>query len=113
MSKENTSNSNNGASVAELSKLQAVKELIFGQEIQDYSKQFKEIEDKFEALHSLLDDTKQLLNEKIDLLDKELNGKLVKVEEQLIAKIEKLQASKTDRDKLGKLLISVGEKLQA
>jgi hypothetical protein len=100
------------ASESELSKLQAVKELIFGQEIQNYDAEFKDI-------HKQIDDNKiqnaeDTVNQQkaLSLLEKTITSRIDRLEADLIKKIAVLDNKKTDRAKLGKLLIQIGEKLQ-
>lgn len=100
------------ASESELSKIQAVKELIFGQEIQNYDAEFKEI-------HRLIDnnaaqnaaDTNQQ-QKALNNLEKVITSRIDKLEADLMKKIANLENKKTDRAKLGKMLIQIGEKLQ-
>ncbi len=100
------------ASESELSKLQAVKELIFGQEIQDYDAEFKHI-------HKAIDDNKtQNAQDTIDQqkalsqMEKAITTRIDRLEADLMKKITALDNKKTDRAKLGKMLIQIGEKLQ-
>lgn len=100
------------ANDSELSKLQAVKELIFGQEIKDYDSEFKH-------LHQLVEDNKDqnasdTANQEKALqnLEKAITSRIDRLEADLMKKIANLENKKTDRAKLGKLLIQIGEKLQ-
>lgn len=100
------------ASESELSKLQAVKELIFGQEIQDYDAEFKEIhkaigENKAQNAEDTVNQEKAL-----NQLEKAITSRIDRLEADLMKKITALDNKKTDRAKLGKMLIQIGEKLQ-
>ena len=100
------------ASESDLSKLQAVKELIFGQEIQNYDAEFKEINNRFNRVEekSRSDAQEQLAS--LATLEKTIMARLDKMENEFTKKMAQLEDKKTDRAKLGKLLIQIGEKLQ-
>jgi len=100
------------ATDSELSKLQAVKELIFGKEIQDYDAEFKNI-------HKLINENKANSDQNnadqlkaLDNLEKSITARIDKLEAEVMKRIALLDNKKTDRAKLGKLLIQMGEKLQ-
>ena len=100
------------ANDSELSKLQAVKELIFGQEIKDYDSEFKHLhklveENKDQNASDTSNQEKALQN-----LEKAITSRIDRLEADLMKKIANLENKKTDRAKLGKLLIQIGEKLQ-
>ena len=100
------------ASDSELSKLQAVKELIFGQEIQDYSQEFKTIHEAIAAIQTK-SEADQISNEKaLQQLEKNITSRIDRLEADLSKKIANLEDKKTVRAKLGKMLIQIGEKLQ-
>ena len=97
----------------DFSKIQAVKELIFGPDIQTF-------EDRFKALNERLDDLQnQLIDETNDRessvhdLEKKTDKNLAKLEDDIQKELDRLQDEKTDRSVLGKLLIQIGEKLQS
>ena len=100
------------ANDSELSKLQAVKELIFGQEIKDYDSEFKH-------LHKLIENNKDQhasdnskQEKALQHLEKVITSRIDRLEADLLNKVTNLENKKTDRAKLGKLLIQIGEKLQ-
>jgi|GEM_PF-2177655 len=100
------------ATDTELSKLQAVKELIFGKEIQDYDAEFKNI-------HKLISDNKAKSDQDnadqmkaLDQLEKNISARIDRLEAEVMKKIALLDNKKADRAKLGKMLIQIGEKLQ-
>lgn len=100
------------ASESELSKLQAVKELIFGQEIEDYSAEFKKIHQLITDNAIKIDSNNTNLEKTIADLEKSINNRIDKLEAEMLKKINLLDNKKTDRAKLGKMLIQIGEKLQ-
>ena len=100
------------ASESELSKLQAVKELIFGQEIQNYDAEFKDIhkqigDNKTQNIEDTLNQEKALSH-----LEKTITARIDRLEADLIKRLTILDNKKADRAKLGKMLIQIGEKLQ-
>ena len=100
------------ASESEISKLQAVKELIFGQEIKDYDAEFKQIHGDLQELGKQLRSDDTNLRKMIENLEKTLTSRIDRVEADLQKKFSQLDHKKTDRAKLGKMLIQIGEKLQ-
>lgn len=100
------------ASDSELSKLQAVKELIFGQEIQDYSAEFKNIHDTLDAIQAKSDADNAATGKALEQLQKTITSRIDRLEADLTKKLGILDDKKADRAKLGKMLIQIGEKLQ-
>lgn len=100
------------ANDSELSKLQAVKELIFGQEIQDYDAEFKKIHDSIHDVETKSVDDWNKQQKALKALEKTITSRIDKLESDLLRKLANLENKKTDRAKLGKLLIQIGEKLQ-
>ena len=116
MSKKETLESPND-SVDSSSKLEAIKNLIFGENIQQYDSEFetlkKDIDAKREALQSYIDDARDELMKSIDSLSTDVNIRITELESALEDKAEELQVSKVDKTTLGDLLINLGEKIQA
>ena len=100
------------ADESDLSKLQAVKELIFGQEIKNYDSEFKNIHETIEKNSSSIEKVLHLQEKLFEKLEKTLTLRIDRVETDMQKKIATLEDKKTDRAKLGKLLIQIGEKLQ-
>jgi archaellum component FlaC len=96
-------------------RLEAIKNLIFGENIEQINTDFealkKLIEKRKEELESLIDETNKDLNTLIDNLSTDVNIRITDVEENLNEKIEVLNHNKVDRNTLGKLLVSMGEKI--
>lgn len=99
------------------SKIEAIKNLIFGENIEQYDSEFntlkKEIQEKKEALESYIDEVRHELMQSIDSLSTDVNIRITDLEDSLQAKTEALSEEKVDRRELGKLLISLGEKISA
>ena len=123
------------ASAEENAKLEAIKQIIFGQNMKEYEKEFNEIRDyinlnlnaidkkmaetshHFEDLNTKMnakvDELNKKINEKIDALNKQLNDKMDANHKELITKLNQLDEAKTDRKLLGKMLKEIGEKISA
>lgn len=97
------------------SKIEAIKNLIFGENIQQYDSEFetlkKEIGDKKAALEKYIDEVRGELMQSIDSLSTDVNIRITDLEDALNDKTETLTEQKVDRKELGKLLISLGEKI--
>lgn len=96
-------------------RLEAIKNLIFGENIQQIDQDFQSIknhiEKRKEELENLIDDTRKELNATIDNLATDLNIRITDVENHFNDKTEELNHKKVDRNLLGTLLVSLGEKI--
>ncbi|MEL6812588.1 MAG: fructose 1,6-bisphosphatase [Bacteroidota bacterium] len=99
------------------SKIEAIKNLIFGENIEQYDSEFdkvrKEIDKKKAALENYIDEVRNELMQSIDSLSTDINIRITDLEDNLQAKTEALTEEKVDRRQLGKLLISLGEKISS
>jgi len=99
------------------SKIEAIKNLIFGENIEQYDSEFntlkKEIQEKKEALESYIDEVRSEIMQSIDTLSTDVNIRITDLEDAVQAKTDALSEEKVDRKQLGKLLISLGEKISA
>ena len=97
------------------SKIEAIKNLIFGENIAEYDNEFEAIKNdiikKKMALEDLIATTQTELNEAIDNLSTDVNIRITKLEDDLAAKFENLNEKKVDRKQLGDLLIKLGSKI--
>ena len=97
------------------SKIEAIKNLLFGENIQQYDSEFetlkKEIEDKKAVLESYIDEVRGELMQSIDSLSTDVNIRITDLEDSLNDKTESLAAQKVDKKELSNLLISLGEKI--
>ena len=99
------------------SKIEAIKNLIFGENIQQYDSEFEtlksEIDKKKALLENYIDEVRNELMQSIDSLSTDVNIRITDLEDSLQAKTEALTEEKVDRKELGKLLISLGEKISS
>ncbi|WP_025741264.1 hypothetical protein [Aquimarina pacifica] len=97
------------------SKIEAIKNLIFGDNIAAYNSEFekvkKDIDSKKKELEDFIEDSRKELNLAIDNLSTDINIRITELEDQLTEKAEQLDANKVDKKTLGNLLISLGEKI--
>ena len=99
------------------SKIEVIKNLIFGENIAEYNSEFetlkKEIDDKRKELKNYIDDTRQELMSSIDNLSTDVNIRITDLENALEDKADKLDEQKVDKKILAELLISLGEKIKS
>lgn len=99
------------------SKIEAIKNLIFGENIQQYNSEFdalkKLIDKQKAALETYIDEVRGELMQSIDSLSTDVNIRITDLEDALNEKTETLTEQKVDRRELSKLLITLGEKIGA
>ncbi|WP_452599632.1 fructose 1,6-bisphosphatase [Pontimicrobium sp. MEBiC01747] len=97
------------------SKIDAIKQLIFGENIQEYNSEFEAVKqdilNKKQELENLIDDVKAELLQNIDNLSTDINIRITELENSLDDKAEALDDKKLDRKLFGDLLIKLGEKI--
>lgn len=99
----------------ESSKIDAIKDILFGDDIQTYDNEFKhikkEILERKNELLSIIEETRKELDTAIDSLSTDINIRITSVEDNLNEKINDLDTNKVNKSTLGKLLIQLGEKI--
>lgn len=99
------------------SKLEAIKNLIFGENIQQYNSEFEELKadllKKRKELKDLIEDTRDEISKSIDSLSTDLNIRITDLESKMEDRLEALDDQKTSREMLGKALIELGEKIKS
>lgn len=97
------------------SKIEVIKNLIFGENIQEYNSEFeslkKEIDTKRSELKNYIDDVRQELMTSIDNLATDVNIRITDLEKVLEDKTDQLDQQKVDKKQLGELLVALGEKI--
>ena len=97
------------------SKLDAIKNLIFGDNIVEYDSTFAEIKEdidvKEKQLKDYIDSVKNELEQHIDSVVATINKELKELDAKLETKASALEAKKVDKKQLSKLLIALGEKI--
>lgn len=106
---------NQESTVDSASKIEAIKNLIFGENIEQYDSEFetlkKEIEEKREKLQNYIDEVRNELMQSIDSLSTDINIRITDLEDAINSKTDALTEEKVDRKELGDLLIKLGEKI--
>lgn len=98
------------------SRIAAVRDLIFGENMQQYDQDFTEVSSQIAELRK--DTDKNLANlasnlqNKIDALQKSTEASLEKMATDIDKKLERLDDAKADRKKLGKALEKIALMLQ-
>lgn len=98
---------------AETAKLEAIKEIIFGNNMREYEKEFAEIRDFINVNFTAVDKEIAIFKKHVDDLEKKIFAKMEANHKELSEKIAALDEKKMDRRKLGKLLSDIGEKISA
>jgi len=101
--------------VDSVSKIETIKNLIFGENIQQYDSEFetlkKDILQKREELRILVEETNSEINTLIDNLSTDLNIRITELENTLAEKADNLEAKKVDKKTLGTLLVKIGNQI--
>lgn len=97
------------------SKIEVIKNLIFGENIQAYNSEFESLKEdilnKKKVLEDLIEEVGSDLRKTIDDLSTDINIRITDLEENLDGKLEQLDEKTVDKDALGKLLIELGKKV--
>ncbi len=114
MAKSNPAESSNP--LAQLNKLDAIKEIIFGEEKQNLDLKLGELEDKFTKDNDLIRKEIQALNEslskQIEALQANIMQQMQQQQEAVKAEVSRIDHEKTNRADLGDLLIAMGNQLK-
>lgn len=97
------------------SKIETIKNLIFGDNIQAYDSEFdtlkKDITKKSDDLKIFIEETRQELNGLIDNLSTDLNIRITELEDNITERAEDLEVKKVDKKTLGQLLVKLGNQI--
>lgn len=97
------------------SKIETIKNLIFGENIQAYDSEFEtlknDIANKRDELKDFVEETRQELNSLIDNLSTDLNIRITELEDNITEKTKSLEAKKVDKKTLGQLLVKLGNQI--
>lgn len=105
----------NGKVESTTSKIETIKNLIFGETIEAYDSEFevlkKDILDKKKVLEDLVEQVRNDLNIAIDNIATDTNIRITELEKNLENRIENLEEDTVNKKMLAKLLIELGEKV--
>lgn len=97
------------------SKIETIRDLIFGENIQEYNSEFESLKSdilrKKKILEDLVEEVRQDLKTTIDNVAIDANIRITELENKIEEKVENLEADKVDRATLGKMLMELGEKV--
>jgi len=97
------------------SKIDLIKNLIFGETIQAYDLEFEELKKdilkKKQVLDDLIEEIRSDLNTTIDSVSSDVNIRITELEKNLESKMEDLEEDAVNKKLLGKLLVELGEKI--
>jgi hypothetical protein len=97
------------------SKIDAIKELIFGENIQAYNSEFEAVKAdilaKKQELQDLISTVESELLQHIDTLQTDINIRVTDLETHLNAKLDDLDAKKAGRKMLSELFIKLGQNI--
>lgn len=113
--KEDTKEHLNGNSINSTSKIDAIKELIFGENIQAYDSEFEalkaDILAKKEELQNLMSAVESEILQNIDTLSTDINIRISDLENSVNDKLDNLDDKKVNRKLLSELFIKLGNKI--
>ncbi|MCV6631511.1 MAG: fructose 1,6-bisphosphatase [Flavobacteriaceae bacterium] len=102
--------------VANNTKIDVIRELIFGENMTEYNAEFqalkKDLEKKRKELRKMMHEIREEMDQTIDSLSTDLNIRISDLESQLEEKSEDLLDRKVEKETLGAFLIELGEKIQ-
>lgn len=116
MNEEAKNFASNNLSSSESEKLEAVRDLLFGQNIKEYRGEFDElkkiIKENNEAQGSTTADLKSELIDKITNLENKFDEKVDEMNRQLNEKLDQLTNDKADRNKMATILHDLASRLE-
>lgn len=99
-----------------LERIDAIKTLIFGENMEEYEKKFHELFAKIEEFHAEFEDrmlkTKKKMIQDVNLLTKKIDNRAAEMEMDFAKKMAKLDDDKSDRRSLSKMLKEIAAKLE-
>lgn len=113
-------NTNNGTDNLGLGEISTIRNILMGQQMNEYEQRFGHLEEKLVAASGeqgeKLTKFQQQTEERLDTLEKEMSVRFDSLEKMLKEGLEKLQSQtennrSNDNEALGKMLAEVGQKL--
>lgn len=98
------------------SKIELIKNLIFGDNIQAYDSQFEQLKQEILSKKKILEDLIEAVQAEmrltIDNASTDINIRLTELEDQIENRIEDMDKRQLDKKLMGDLLIQLGEKVR-
>lgn len=111
--KETNDKTEESATSPEQAKLEAVRDLLFGQNVKEYRDEIKEVRDliseKESDINSTIDQMESDLVKRIDGLEERIDDELKAINKQL----KELSSDKVDRKQLSTLLMDLAKQLES
>ena len=115
MAKETSLVQMNGETKDAASKIDTIRNLIFGEHIEEYNSEFEtlknDILEKKKMLGDLIAVTRQELTTAIDNVATDVNIRITELEDKLDDRLEALDDKTVDKKMLGDLLVELGKKI--
>ena len=97
--------------------IDAIRNIIFGQNMQDYDQRFREanndLKQNRQEIDDKIDQTKNFLLEEMRQMESRINAQLQQLHDKLTQESERLEDKKLNRKDLGALLVEIGNKISA
>ncbi|MFK7811797.1 MAG: fructose 1,6-bisphosphatase [Maribacter sp.] len=98
-----------------VSKIDVIKNLIFGETLQAYDAELEELKkdilQKKKVLDNLIEEIRADLNTSIDNVSTDVNIRITELEKNFESKVEDIGEDKVNKKILGKLLVDLGKKI--
>ena len=111
------SSNNNQMTQQEVDKLEAVRDLLFGQNVREYRDEFKELKDLLKSHRDEIDKTadsfKTDVLSKLDNLDNKFSAKIEETSNELNKRLDALSNDKADRKRIANLLSDMAKQLDS
>jgi len=99
------------------SKIDVIKNLIFGETIQAYDKELEELKKdilkKKQSLEELVEEIKSELHTSLDSISSDIDVRITELEKNLENRLDTLDKTAVEKKALGKLLVDLGEKISS
>lgn len=101
----------------EVDKLEAVRDLLFGQNVREYRDEFKELKDLLKShrdeLDKSADDFKTEILDKLQKLDEKFDAKIDATSKEINERLDTLSNDKADRKRIASLLSDMAQQLDS
>lgn len=98
-------------------RLEAVRDLLFGQNDQEYRKEFQEIRSEIDSNKKQLEDKSEAINsdliDRLEKLEKKMEDHIIATDAKLTQQIDALSHEKVDRKKMADLLQQIAKELNS
>lgn len=102
--------------IADAQRIDAIKSLLFGENMEEYDHKFDDLFDKLEHYHNEFEERVKKLHRKhqdeMKAMTTQFEERINLMEKEIAAKFSKMDDNKSDRRELGKMLRNISEQLQ-